>query len=783
MASDIVTRLVTTIDGFIGPFRQAEGQVKGFVDRSTRNLQNFQNSVSTVGRLLTSVLVTGTMARVLTRQIELGDRLDKTSRSLGIQAQELSNLNFAAERGGVSQETLANGFAQAQKNILDFTRGTGEARRELEAAGITQAQATELLKDPLEAFLTVGDAVNRSANKTAAAMKLLGKSGKELVPVFAGGREELQKLFALNQRLNPNVNEQARLSAELKDRLADLTAAWEGLLNRGLVPTLPVLTELLGISTALITRSDDLLERIAALSEYGVNAGTVLRGIAGSAVYLQVSIKALAAQFAFLFEQMTNPGTRQGLLDEFQKVMADLDDELEQRLSKLYPEATGGKPKDFSIPEAPKPSPTAVADALDLTPNSPDKPSKFAITRDLFSPADPAKARQEILDGIGLEQEVLGTDIQHRLRLGFRAATDDLKQISEEASFQLELDPNSDTKKIIALEAQINARKQELEVLGKVVDSDHELIRLEHELAILRGKQQRALGEGIVRNSTSALQGAFAPIDARLREARESLAIGDLRKDRFGEPLQLPGTRLLRQADIANAERDRLALEFQQTGNQDTHSALRVKTAEVEQLQTAFDNLEFVALKAQIDSFGSSLANAVNTMVQGVLLGTQTIDQLWKNMLRNLALQLATEANNKLITGVISSVGSAVAGGFSGGAAGGGAGPFAGLAGLAGFKFADGGSFVVGGRGGIDANLVPLQLTRGERVTVETEKQQRRGGGGLTVNVNNYAPGVEATAQEWNTPNGRTVDVVIRRTVRDTLEREYGVHRKPGRVG
>jgi hypothetical protein len=45
------------------------------------------------------------------------------------------------------------------------------------------------------------------------------------------------------------------------------------------------------------------------------------------------------------------------------------------------------------------------------------------------------------------------------------------------------------------------------------------------------------------------------------------------------------------------------------------------------------------------------------------------------------------------------------------------------------FGLADGGQFKVGGPAGIDRNLAVMKLTRNERVTVETEAQQRAGGG------------------------------------------------------
>ncbi len=62
--------------------------------------------------------------------------------------------------------------------------------------------------------------------------------------------------------------------------------------------------------------------------------------------------------------------------------------------------------------------------------------------------------------------------------------------------------------------------------------------------------------------------------------------------------------------------------------------------------------------------------------------------------------------------------------------------------------FAAGGTGIVGGRPGRDKNLVMMGLTKGERLTVETQQQQRaadrgRQGGGVTVHITqNFAAGV-----------------------------------------
>jgi hypothetical protein len=72
-----------------------------------------------------------------------------------------------------------------------------------------------------------------------------------------------------------------------------------------------------------------------------------------------------------------------------------------------------------------------------------------------------------------------------------------------------------------------------------------------------------------------------------------------------------------------------------------------------------------------------------------------------------------------------------------GGGSGGGGGLLAGLAKLI-PGFAGGGSFTVGGKGGVDQNLAMMRLSAGERVTIETPQQQRDQAGGIGGGVTQH---------------------------------------------
>jgi len=183
-------------------------------------------------------------------------------------------------------------------------------------------------------------------------------------------------------------------------------------------------------------------------------------------------------------------------------------------------------------------------------------------------------------------------------------------------------------------------------------------------------------------------------------------------------------------------------------------------------------------------NFASGVQGLFRQQIQGLFNDLEQGTLSWKDSL---------ESTIDIIKGIVVQILAAVAAqatlvALSGGAAaapgvgavttsasGGGAGGFGGrFAGLFSGDFASGGSFTVGGRGGLDRNLVALGVSQGERVTVETPAQQMRGG--INVTVNNNSSRVQANATTSIGPGGqRTIDVVVEDIIDQSIRR--------GRVG
>jgi hypothetical protein len=150
------------------------------------------------------------------------------------------------------------------------------------------------------------------------------------------------------------------------------------------------------------------------------------------------------------------------------------------------------------------------------------------------------------------------------------------------------------------------------------------------------------------------------------------------------------------------------------------NNALDQLRAGLETLKTGFD--EVAALGGRVaagvgDAFGSAFEKMVigGRDVKGILAGLEA------DLLRLGTRALTKEISHSVTgeNGLLSSLGATL---FSGGQS-----MFSDL-----FPgFATGGSFTVGGRAGVDRNLVGLRLTRGEKVTVQTPAQQQESSNAL----------------------------------------------------
>ncbi len=230
------------------------------------------------------------------------DETIKAARTIGATAEEFGRLKFAAELSAVP-------IALLTKSLASLNAPTKLQRDEFKRLGVSLKDNTgrfkeqgELVNDLADAFKGMQSPVQRSA----AAFKLFGSRGVELVNLLQVGSEGLKEMGDEAERLGLVFSEQAGVNAELfNDNIARLTSSFTGLRNV-FSETIIEFVNANGVVTGLTAQveklikgwrdlDDDTKELIVQLLAGVVAFGGILTVIAGIALALPILIAALVS--------------------------------------------------------------------------------------------------------------------------------------------------------------------------------------------------------------------------------------------------------------------------------------------------------------------------------------------------------------------------------------------------------------------------------------------------------------------------------------------------------
>lgn len=171
----------------------------------------------------------------LTKTADEIDRIIKSSDRLNITTDSLQRMRFVAEISGTTFESLAKGVATLQKNLDSARQGLTEQARAFDIVGLSMENlplGPGGKIDVIELLAQVADgmaAIEDPATRTALAMNLFGRAGKELGPVFAGGREEIEKLANEAERFGGIIGIKGlQRAADFNDSMTRLETAVRG---------------------------------------------------------------------------------------------------------------------------------------------------------------------------------------------------------------------------------------------------------------------------------------------------------------------------------------------------------------------------------------------------------------------------------------------------------------------------------------------------------------------------------------------------------------------------
>lgn len=196
---------------------------------------------------------------------ETGDEIAKTSRQIGIGAESLQRLRFAAERSGVGSEQLQASLKKLQVGLVEAReKGTGPTQEGLDLLGVT---LEDLPADDTEAALGIladafGD-LESETERTAIASKLFGEdAGPKLKTLLDEGSAGIKALGDEAESLGGVLGEDALASAEsLTDGFTNLQTAFDGAKNQIGAALAPAITDLITLLTDLLKENEDLIQQ------------------------------------------------------------------------------------------------------------------------------------------------------------------------------------------------------------------------------------------------------------------------------------------------------------------------------------------------------------------------------------------------------------------------------------------------------------------------------------------------------------------------------------------
>ena len=176
--------------------------------------------------------------------LSAGDALDKLNKKTGISIEELSALSFVLGQGGTNLETFEKGLATFAKGLADAQlKGTGPFADGLELIGLELEDLKGL--DPVGQFDLLADAISAVEDpmlRSAAAQKVFGGAGKDLLPTLLEGSEGMARLRQEAEDTGRVMStEAAQGAARFNDAIDSAKGFLKGLVLQGFSVVLPAL--------------------------------------------------------------------------------------------------------------------------------------------------------------------------------------------------------------------------------------------------------------------------------------------------------------------------------------------------------------------------------------------------------------------------------------------------------------------------------------------------------------------------------------------------------------
>lgn len=730
--------------------------------------QRIRQSLDSARSALTSFAAgvgAAALVSVAQRSLEYASSLGEVAQQLGVTTKELQEYRYVASQVGVEQDVMDKSLAKLTRTIGQAATGGKAQQKVFDALGISVRDvngqvrtAGDVLPEIADALAKISDPARRAAVET----QLFGRAGQQLDTMLAGGSKAMNELRAAAHDLGIVLSEdQIQRADETADKLSEVKQVLEAKIAgtvadnaQSIVGLADSLGQLAGAVVKFLgsdpARAAALIGALAGGSIGGAR-GALIGGLGG---YIAGGVAGRADVNAVLEDRRRQRGVASRYLAGRGDLSPAARARAESQAYALIDKRLGVTDESIGpfgmrrVTVAPRPAaappstPTATTPVdIDLgggggggggnrTPRDTSARDRQNAIRDQYRNEDDLRDLQ--IDELRARAD-LTSDIKERAALAQQQL--ELEQDGERAQIQQQVDLNEIS------EAEAAKRLASLKIVHSL---QQEAVERDEQAALLQEQYQLADSLNQMTDDRLEVERTLARTARDRREVEMRIldhAIAEERR-RAQQVLDDPNARL---ADRMGAERALITIDRTEAGRRE-----QVRRSTMSPLESYLDSLPRTANDAN-EALENVAAGGIQSIVDGLTdaaMGAENLGEVFSNIARQIIADLIRIQIQKAIVGAIGNVLGFGVGPTIGGqtgaqfSAGLGATLNQAAASVRIPGLASGGMFPVGGRPGVDTNLLSINGQPRARVSANEHIAvlPNNGGGGRSSSTVTIVP-------------------------------------------
>lgn len=233
-----------------------------------RSLTNVTNKVTDAAKKLALPLTAAasavgfSLSQMMSKFLDTGDAIDKASIRLGIGAERLQSLQYAAKMSGATADDMNSALGKLNENIAKAAAGKNEELASLfKKLGISLRDANGHVRTAADVLPEFADAIQRNTNSSVRARMAIaafGDAGQKLIPMLQDGSKGLADMEKKAHDLGLTMSQDdVKAAASLGDKFTDLGSVFDSFGNTISAKLAPVLGPLIDDLTEFLAKNKD----------------------------------------------------------------------------------------------------------------------------------------------------------------------------------------------------------------------------------------------------------------------------------------------------------------------------------------------------------------------------------------------------------------------------------------------------------------------------------------------------------------------------------------------